>query len=183
MISEVTRWKVKICSKHSSNKEKKIGKQSHIPRIEIFIPYNNAKMFLPNSHLGSRGRNLQATGCDLWSMLEPSAITWYSSPPSRPTPSEAKGVAPMISKSKVFTLWKKLLIIGVNVKWIKTLTMSYYKWIIITTSLIIQTLFMTICGNWFNHKNAEDQCQWIWSALVYKGCCCGLSESIAMSHW
>ena len=55
----------------------------------------------PNLQVGSCGRNLQATGCDLGGKLEPSVVTWYSAPPSRPTPSEAKGGGPYEIKSKI----------------------------------------------------------------------------------
>ena len=58
----------------------------------------------PNLHLRSRGINFQAIGCDLGGKLEPSVVTWYSTPPSRPTPSEAKGVGPYKKKSMVFIL-------------------------------------------------------------------------------
>ena len=53
---------------------------------------NKEVILLPhNSHLGSHGKNLQATGWDLGGKLEQSAVTWYSTSPSRPIPSEAKG--------------------------------------------------------------------------------------------
>ena len=49
--------------------------KSRIPGIERFISDNDAKMLPPNSHLGSRGKNLQDTVCDLGGKQESSVVT------------------------------------------------------------------------------------------------------------
>ena len=67
---------------------------------EGFIDFGSAdsgmkrKLLPRNSHLESRGINLQATGCDLGGNLDPIVVTWYSTPPSRLIPSEANGGGP-----------------------------------------------------------------------------------------
>ena len=46
-------------------KKQKSGKQSRTPGIEIFVPDNDAKILSLNSHLRSRGKNIQALGVTL----------------------------------------------------------------------------------------------------------------------
>ena len=69
------------------------SRSPHLEIINLVTNYCNHLWTLlpPNSQLGSRGRNLQATMCDLGGKLEPSVVFRYSAHPSRPTPSEAKG--------------------------------------------------------------------------------------------
>ena len=66
----------------------------HYCIVHLQPPNRISDLLLPNSHLEWRGISLQSTWCDLGGKLEPSAVTWYSAPPSRPTPREAKGGEP-----------------------------------------------------------------------------------------